>query len=85
MLASEDYIPRSRKNLRLGLPPGGWVEVRSSGWMTAASVLVWFWKFVEFSKVSKGFPVLLILDDHSTPAKNLEVMDYARQSGVSLI
>lgn len=59
--------------------------MHSTGWMTAASFLVWFRKFVEFSKASKDFPVLLILDGHSTHTKNLEVIDYARESGVSLL
>lgn len=93
MSASGAYMPpmlifprkKNQKEFELGLPPGGWAEVHSTGWMTAASFLVWFRKFVEFSKASNDFPVLLILDGHSTHTKNLEVIDYARESGVSLL
>ncbi|XP_022905457.1 uncharacterized protein [Onthophagus taurus] len=53
--------------------------------MTAELFLVWFRRFVEFSKASKDFPVLLILDGHSRHAKNLQVIDYARESGVTLL
>ncbi|KAK9739011.1 DDE superfamily endonuclease [Popillia japonica] len=53
--------------------------------MTAESFLIWFRKFVEFSKATKDFPVLLILDGYSTHTKSLEVIDYARESGVSLL
>lgn len=53
--------------------------------MTAELFLAWFKKFVAFSKASKDFPVLLILDGHSTHTKNLEVIDYARENGVSLL
>lgn len=87
MSASGAYMPpmlifprkKKQKEFELGLPPGGWAEVHSTGWMTAESFLVWFRKFVEFSKASKDFPVLLILDGHSTHTKNLEVIDYARR------
>ncbi|KAK2710071.1 hypothetical protein QYM36_013670 [Artemia franciscana] len=41
-------------------------------------------KIVAFSKASKDFLVLLILDGHSTHTKNLEVKDYARDNGASL-
>lgn len=53
--------------------------------MTTELFLVWFKKFVAFSKASKDFPVLLILDGHSTHTKNLDVIDYARDNGVSLL
>lgn len=80
-------FPRKKmqKEFELGLPPGSWAEVHSTGWMNAQLFLIWFKKFVAFSKASKEFPVLLILDGHSTHTKNLEVIDYARKNGVSLL
>ena len=74
-----------QKEFGLGLPPGGWAETHSTGWMTTELFLVWFKKFVAFSKASKDFPVLLVLDGHSTHTKNLDVIDYARDNGVSLL
>ncbi|KAK9679406.1 DDE superfamily endonuclease [Popillia japonica] len=93
MSASGAYMPptliyplkKKQKEFELELPSGGWAEVHSTGRMTAESFLIWFRKFVEFSKATKYFPVLLILDDHSTHTKNLEVIDYATESGVSLL
>ena len=93
MSPSGSYMPpmlvfprkKMQKEFELGLPPGSWAEVHSTGWMTAELFLVWFKKFVVFSKASKDFPVLLILDGHSTHTKNLEVIDYARDNGVSLL
>lgn len=80
-------FPRKKKQIEfdLGLPPGSWAEVHSTGWMTAQLFLVWLKRFVTFSKASKDFPVLLILDGHSTHTKSLETIDYARENGVSLL
>lgn len=93
MSASGVYMPpmlvfprkKKQKEFELGLPPGSWAEVHSTGWMTAQLFLVWLKKFVTFSKASKDFPVLLILDGHSTHTKSLETIDYARENGVSLL
>lgn len=56
----------------------------STGRMTIESFLNWFQKFVEFSKATKDFTVLILHGD-STHTKNLEVTDYARENGISLL
>lgn len=93
MSASGLYMPpmlifpriKKKQEFELGLPPGGWSEVHSSGWMTTELFLVWFTKFLEFSKATKESPVLLIVDGHSTHTKNLQLLDMARNNGVVLL
>lgn len=93
MSASGAYMPpmlifprkRMQQEFEMGLPPGGWAEVHSSGWITLDTFFAWFKKFVTFSNASKTSPVLLILDGHSTHTKNLNVIDYARDNGVSML
>ncbi|KAG8233291.1 hypothetical protein J437_LFUL012226 [Ladona fulva] len=76
-------FPRMKKKqvFELGLLPGGWCEVHPSGWMITDLFLVWFSKFIEFSKVTKESPVLLIVDGHSTHTKNLKLLGMARENG----
>lgn len=91
--ASGSYMPpmlifprmKKKQEFELGLPPGGWCEVHPSGWMNADLFLVWFRKFIEFSKATKESPVLLILDGHSTHTKNLQLLETARDNGVVLL
>jgi hypothetical protein len=80
-------FPRMKKKqeFELGLPPGGWAEAHSSGWMTADLFLVWFEKFIKFSKATRESPTLLIVDGHSTHTKNLQLIDMARENGVILL
>lgn len=93
MSASGSYMPpmlifprmKKKQEFELGLPPGGWAEVHSSGWMTTELYLVWFTKFIEFSRATKESPVLLIVDGHSTHTKNLQLLDKARDNGVVLL
>lgn len=79
-------FPRKKKKqeFELGLSPG-WSETQSSGWMTTELFIVWFEKFIDFSKATKESPVLLILDGHSTHTKNLQLIDMARENGVVLL
>lgn len=93
MSASGLYMPpmlifprmKKKQEFELGLPPGGWSDVHSSGWMTTELFLVWFTKFIEFSKATKESPVLLIVDGHSTHTKNLKLLEMARDNGVVLL
>ncbi|KAG8239760.1 hypothetical protein J437_LFUL010608 [Ladona fulva] len=62
MSASGLYMPpmlifpkmKKKQESELGLPPGGWCEVHPSGWITTELFLVWFAKFIEFSKATKN-------------------------------
>lgn len=66
-------------------PPGAWAEVYETGWVTKELFLIWFKKFVAFTGASKERPVVLILDGHKAHTKNLELIDFARDNGVSLL
>lgn len=54
-----------------GVPPGTWAVPHPSGWMQMDIFFVWFKKFVEFSRVGKNNPVLLLLGGHATHVKNI--------------
>lgn len=45
----------------------------------------WFKKFVETVKPTKEKPVLLLLDGHASHAKNINLIDYAREHHVILL
>ncbi|KAG8236500.1 hypothetical protein J437_LFUL013337 [Ladona fulva] len=93
MSASGLYMPpmlifprmKKKQEFELGLLSGGWCEVHPSGWITTELFLVWFAKFIEFSKATKESPVLLIVDGHSTHTKNLKLLEMARENGVVLL
>lgn len=91
--AAGAYVPpmlifprkRMQQSFLDGIVPGGWVELNDKGWIDMKLFLVWFKKFVEFSKASKDSPVLLLLDGHSSHTKNLDLINYARDNGVILL
>lgn len=80
-------FPRKRKQqtFEIGLPPGSFVEVSDSGWITTELFMKWFESFIIFSKATKESPVLLLLDGHSTHTKNLDLILRARENGVILL
>ena len=88
-----NYIPpmiifpriRRKEELMNGAPPGCIDGCTPNGWMTKDVFLVWFQHFVKASGASKQNRVLLILDGHMTHTKNLEVIELARDNGVSII
>jgi len=83
--APDIIFSEEEKAFEVRLPPGSWVEVHSTEWMTAELFLVWFKKLVAFSKASKDFPVLFISDGLSDHTKNLKVINYARDDGILLL
>ena len=78
-----------RKNKKLSLtdyaPPGTLNEVTENGWIDATSFMAYLQHFVKFIQPSKSYPVLIIMDGHKTHTKNLDLIDFARDSGVILL
>lgn len=80
-------LPRVRMKMELmnGAPPGSIYACHKSGWMQMDIFTTWFKHFIRSSGASKDNPVLLILDGHATHAKNLDVIDTARENGVVML
>lgn len=80
--ASGAYMPpmfiflrkRKQNKLELGLLPGVWAEVSDSEWITSEIFLIWFQKFIPFSKAAQKAHVLLLLDIHLTHTKTLSYL-----------
>ncbi|XP_049879436.1 uncharacterized protein LOC126376220 [Pectinophora gossypiella] len=90
--AAGTYVPpmfiyprkRMKPELLNGAPPNSWSECSDSGWMTAEIFLRWFHKFVKFTNASKENPVMLILDGHASHTQSLQLIDKAREHGVTI-
>lgn len=68
-----------------GTPPGTIGGCHPSGWIQPELFTKWLKHFVSIAKPSKEDPVLLVLDGHYSHTRNLDVIDIARESGVSII
>ena len=80
-------FPRKRENPLLmdDAPSGLFAVYHESGWFNKETFLVWFKKFVEHSYPGHKKPVLLILGDHNSHAKSLEMVNFARENNVVLL
>ncbi|XP_046660673.1 uncharacterized protein LOC124358492 [Homalodisca vitripennis] len=76
---------RMKAELQDGAPPGTMVVCHPSGWMQSEIFLQWFEHFLTHAKPSASDPVLLILDGHSTHAKNLAFIEKARESHTTVV
>lgn len=93
MSASSNFVPpmlvfpRKRMKLQLmdGAPPGSISGCHVSVWIQTDLFTKWFAHFISYVKPTKDDPVVLILDDHMTHTRNLDVIDPARENGVSLV
>lgn len=93
MSAAGQYIPpllifpqkRWQEELLDGAPPGSIGGCSDSGWVTGPLFLKWFEHFISTVRPSKEKPVLLILDGHYSHTRNLELIDRAREAGVSIV
>ncbi|KAF2884832.1 hypothetical protein ILUMI_21341 [Ignelater luminosus] len=91
--AAGSYMPpmfifprkRMKRELLYGAPPNSWAECFETGWITAEIFLARFKKFVQFTNVSKANPVILLLDGHASHTQRLELIDEARNNGVTII
>ena len=88
-----NYVPPmmifKRKSKKLLLtdyaPPGTSNEVTENGWIDATSFMAYLQHFVKFIQPSKSYPVLIIMKSHKTHTKNLDLINFARDSGLILL
>lgn len=93
MSASGNYVPpmlvfprkRMKQELLDGAPPGSIACCHTSGWIQTDLFTQWMAHFISYVKPTKEDPVVLILDGHTTHTRNIDVIDLARESGVSLV
>jgi len=91
--ASGTYVPpmlvfpsdETREEFEKGLPAGAWAQVNSSGFFNKDLFMEWFKKFVVFSRASKDNPVALLVDGLNPHTKNLDLLDYADEHGVTIL
>ena len=78
-----------RKNKKLSLtdyaPPATLNEVTKNDWIDATSFMAYLQHFVKFIQASKSYPVLIIMDDHKTHTENLDLINFAKVSGLILL
>ncbi|XP_046677400.1 MFS-type transporter clz9-like [Homalodisca vitripennis] len=93
MSASGNFVPpmlvfprkRMKPELMDGAPPGSIAACHISGWIQTDLFTKWFTHFISYVKPTKDDPVVLILDGHTTHTRNLDLIDLARENGVSLV
>ena len=68
-----------------GAPTGSFSACHPSGWIQTDIFTKWFYHIFHFIKPSADDPVLLIVDGHHSHAKNLDVVDNAREHSVSIV
>lgn len=80
-------FPRKRENPLLmdDAPPGSFAVYHESGWINKETFIVWFKRFLDYANPGPNKPVLLILDGHNSHAKNLELVNLARENHVVLL
>ncbi|XP_026319551.1 uncharacterized protein LOC113230034 [Hyposmocoma kahamanoa] len=91
--ASGIYVPplvifprvRMKAELLDGAPPGTIAMCHPSGWIQSYIFVHWLDHFIANVKPTKDYPVLLLLDGHSTHTKNLPLIDKARNNGVIIV
>lgn len=93
MSASGYYLPpllilpimRMKPELLDGAPPGTIAVCHQSGWIQSEIFVQWLDHLISSVKPTKGNPILLLLDGHSTPTKNLPLIMKARDNGVIML
>ena len=80
-------FPRVKPNhdLMRGAPQGSIQQNFKTGWIQKEIFITWLKHFISFTGSTKENPSLLILDGHSTHTKSIQLIDIARDSGVTII
>ncbi|XP_071445696.1 uncharacterized protein [Hetaerina americana] len=68
-----------------GLVPGAVLCQDDSGWLQSGTFVRWLRHFVSVVKPTPYRPVVLVLDAHYAHNRNIDVMEYSRSNGVSLV
>lgn len=92
MSATGVYVPpflifprkRMKPELLDGLPPGAVGQSNESGWMNSEMFVVYLQHFVNHVKPSKGEPVLLLVDNHSSHI-SLQAVNFCRDNGIVMV
>ena len=69
-----------KEELMSGSPPGSNHTCHPSGWIQSEIFSQWFLHFIKHTKPTKDDPVILVLDGHYSPTRNLEVITLAREN-----
>lgn len=79
-------IPRQSHHSKFykGAPTYTLELYNSSGYLTSDLFLIWLKHFVEKTRPSKDFPLILILDNH-TSHRSLEAVSYCRENHVYML
>jgi len=67
-----------------GAPPGSIGACSGSGWITFTLFSKWLEHFINIVKPIKERIIVLILDGHCSHTRNLDVIDRAREVGISI-
>nr|XP_029713551.1 tigger transposable element-derived protein 6-like [Aedes albopictus] len=80
-------FPRARltEQLKRGAPPETKFSCNKIGWMTVDDFSAWFDHFLKHARPTKENPVLLLLDGHASHTKNLEFLEKAKRSHVTVV
>lgn len=93
MSAAGQFVPpmvifprKTRKDaLGDGLPAGSITEYSPSGWITTPLFTKWFAHLITVTNSSKENPSVLIFDGHFSHTRNVDLINLAKENGVSLI
>ncbi|CAH1994993.1 unnamed protein product [Acanthoscelides obtectus] len=76
---------KSSEQLKKRAPPGSLFALHPSGWIQMGLFTQWFDHFLEHTKPTQESPILLLLDEHHTHTRNLDVILKAKEHFVSII
>ncbi|XP_020290120.1 tigger transposable element-derived protein 1-like isoform X2 [Pseudomyrmex gracilis] len=80
-------FPRTNWTNRLmkGAPPGAVGKCHPSGWVEPHLFASWFSHFIDYVRPTAECPALLILDEHFSYAKDLDVISNAKDNHVNIL
>lgn len=73
------------ESLKKGAPPGTIFAAHPSGWIQSNLFTLWFQHFIDCVKPTEDKPVLLVLDGHFSHTQNIDLIDLARASHISIL
>ena len=74
-----------KQELMNGTPPGSIHRCHPSGWIQGEIFSLWFLHIIKHTKPTKEDPVILVLVEHYSHIRNLEVISLARKNRVDII
>ena len=79
-------IPRVRRHSKyyVGAPAGTLELCNETGYMKSDLFVKWIEHFFAYAKPTRDFPVLLLLDNHSSHV-NIQVIDFCQRNNIHLL